>query len=69
MQQRSRSPAFLDAVPEAKDGDGAEREAGSLVPRDVRCPNPKCRNKLAEQLRGTLIVTCRKCGQTSTIAR
>lgn len=66
MQQRSRSPAFLDAVPDRPSGEGAEREAGSFVPASkddgIRCPNRKCRKKLAEELEGKLTITCRHCG-------
>lgn len=70
MQERSRSPAFLNATPARHDGDEAGREAGSLVPfSGVRCPTPKCHKKLAEQLTGTLVIVCRKCGQTVTIKR
>lgn len=35
----------------------------------VRCPNPKCRKKLAEDLTGTLVMTCRYCNQRVTITR
>ncbi len=35
----------------------------------VRCPNPKCRKKLAEDLTGTLVMTCRHCNQRVTITR
>lgn len=70
MQQRSRSPAFLDAVPDRHEGEGAEREAGSLVPfSGVRCPTKGCHNKLAEALTGTAVFTCRKCRQNVTITR
>lgn len=57
MQQRSRSPAFLDAAPR-QEGEGASgREAGSLVPwPGVRCPH--CRKKLAEELHGTAVFVC-----------
>jgi hypothetical protein len=69
MQERSRSPALPDAH-DRRSGDVRPQEAGSLVPfAGVRCPNPKCHNKLAEDLHGTLIVTCRKCGLRSTIVR
>jgi hypothetical protein len=68
MQERSRSPAPV-AVPDRRVDEG-RTEAGSLVSfTGVRCPNPKCRTKLAEALTGTLTILCRKCGQTATIVR
>lgn len=70
MEQRSRSPATLDAVPNPRPGETDAREAGSLVPfAGVRCPNKKCRKKVAEDLHGMLTITCRHCGQQSTITR
>lgn len=70
MEQRSRSPAFLDAMPDRRDDDGRQQGAGSLVPfSGVRCPTPHCRNKLAEELHGTATFWCRKCRQTVTVTR
>lgn len=70
MQERSRSPAFLDAVAARRADERDDRGAGSLVPfTGVRCPTPRCHKKLAEALTGTLVITCRKCGQTVTITK
>lgn len=68
MQERSRSPAPFP-TPVRRDDEGGP-EAGSLVPfAGVRCPNPKCRKKVAEELAGTLTFTCRHCGQRNTVTR
>lgn len=63
-----RDPVPNAALPRAPDHQG--RQEGRTVAGDgVRCPNPKCRKKLAEELSGTLVMTCRYCNQRVTITR
>lgn len=65
MQERSRSPAPPHA-PQPGESAGLR-----VVSKDdgIRCPNRKCRKKLAEELIGTLTITCRHCGHRVTIFR
>jgi uncharacterized paraquat-inducible protein A len=62
-----RDPVPNAALPRAPDH---RREEGrDVAPREdgVRCPNPKCRKKLAEELHGSVTITCPRCGHYVTI--
>jgi DNA-directed RNA polymerase subunit RPC12/RpoP len=72
MQERSRSP---DVALSRAPGGGAEAAGLAVVPdalrrhraAQVRCP--KCDKLLAEQLQGSLTVTCSRCKHRETFTR
>ncbi len=65
MRDQSANPA-LPRAPDTGERAGL-RVVGTAGRDGVRCPNPKCRKKLAEDLAGTLVMTCRYCNQRVTI--
>lgn len=63
-----RDAANDAALPRAPDR-GRAREERRIVVDGVRCPTPGCGRKLAEALRGTLVIRCDRCRHEVTIAR
>lgn len=64
-----RDPATHAALPRAPDHRREEGRNAAPGEDGIRCPNRKCRKKLAEDLQGTLTITCRHCGHRVTIFR